>query len=71
MDDSQPAFADMSAHRIARLLEMRRVIIRFMVIVEDELVAAEALRPAERACVTREMRRANYASEENMAATAE
>jgi hypothetical protein len=48
----------MSAEQHAHYLEMRAVTIRYLKMLEDELIAAGGLRPSDRACLTREERRA-------------
>ena len=46
------------ARQVARYLEMRAVTIQYLRMLEDELVAMRAIRPQDRACVTRQERRA-------------
>lgn len=56
MSEPEPD-ADMKL-RIKRYLEMRAYTIRYLKMLEDELVAMGGLRPEERACLSRRERRA-------------
>ena len=55
----------MSAEQHAHYLEMRAVTIRYLKMLEDELIAAGGLRPTDRACLTREERRAHLSAPGN------
>ena len=55
----------MSAEQHAHYMEMRAVTIRYLKMLEDELVAAGGLRPTDRACLTREERRAHLSAPES------
>ncbi|HCZ16600.1 MAG TPA: hypothetical protein DHV85_18835 [Candidatus Accumulibacter sp.] len=44
--------------QIAHYMQMRAYTIRYLKMLEDELVAVGGLRPSDRACLTREERRA-------------
>lgn len=61
MSEPRPVYdapMPMNALHIARFMEMRAITIRYLKMLEDELVAAGGLRPTDRACMTREERRA-------------
>lgn len=55
----------MTATQTAHFMQMRAFTIRYLKMLEDALVAAGDLRPTDRACVTREERRAAARSEYN------
>lgn len=48
----------MTATQVDKFMQMRAFTIRYLKMLEDELVAAGGLRPSDRACLTREERRA-------------
>ncbi len=56
--EDAPAAPGDDAHRIAHYLEMRAVTIRYLRMLEAELVNLGGLRPQQRACLTRDERRA-------------
>ena len=56
--EDAPAAPGDAARRIAHYLEMRAVTIRYLRMLEAELVNLGGLRPQQRACLTRDERRA-------------
>ena len=56
--EDAPAAPGDDARRIAHYLEMRAVTIRYLRMLEAELVNLGGLRPQQRACLTRDERRA-------------
>lgn len=48
--------------RVDHFMRMRAVTIQYLKMLEDELIAMNGLRPDDRACITREERRAKRAA---------
>lgn len=51
------AVGTMTPSQVAHFMQMRAFTIRYLKMLEDELVASGSLRPTDRACMTREERR--------------
>lgn len=58
IDEQVEQVQDDAIGRAARYMEMRAVTIRYLRMIEDELIQMRAIRPQDRACLTRQERRA-------------